>query len=102
MLFASKGFSITKAINGERAVKEFKEANPKPDIILMDHRMPIKNGLEASKEILQFDPTAKIIFISADRSIKNEAVALGALDFVEKPFDFSFLLNRINEILTIV
>ena len=43
------------ASNGEEAIKMFKSFSPeqKPDIILMDHRMPIKNGLETTKEILE-------------------------------------------------
>ena len=66
------GFNIVNtATNGEEAVNMYKSFSVKPDIILMDHRMPIKNGLEASKEILQIDKSSKIIFISADQTIKN-------------------------------
>ena len=67
MMFKGWGYEILgKANNGEEAVEMYKGFNDKPDIILMDHRMPIKTGIEASKEILQIDNKAKIIFASAD------------------------------------
>ena len=45
-------------------IKSFSEV-----ITLMNHRMPIKNGIETTKEILQIDNTSKFIFLSADQSI---------------------------------
>ncbi len=55
----------------------FKSFLKKPDIILMDHRMPKKNGIEASKEILKINGKTKIIFLSADSSIKEEVLSIG-------------------------
>ncbi len=86
------------ASNGEIAVDMFKSFNPKPEIILMDYRMPLKNGLEATIEILQIDPNTKIIFASADISVKEKAIALGAIEFLEKPFSIQTVLNIINKI----
>ena len=94
------GFNIVNtATNGEEAVNMYKSFSVKPDIILMDHRMPIKNGLEASKEILQIDKSSKIIFISADQTIKKSALALGALDFIVKPFTMKILIDSIKKAL---
>ena len=45
------GFHIIGiANNGEEAIAMFREFNDKPEIIIMDHRMPVKNGIEATKE----------------------------------------------------
>ena len=88
------------ANNGEEAIKMFKSFLEKPDIILMDHRMPIKNGLETTKEILEIDEKTKIIFVSADNSIKEEALTMGAAEFLKKPFGFRKLLNDIMKILS--
>ena len=94
------GFSIIDtATNGEEAVNIYKSFSEKPDIILMDHRMPIKNGKEASKEILQINKSAKIIFTSADQTIKESALALGAIAFVEKPFTMKNLIDNIQQAL---
>ncbi len=50
------GFNVIgMAKNGAEAVEMYKTFNKKPDIIIMDHRMPIKNGIEASREILQIN-----------------------------------------------
>ncbi|MHA2233612.1 MAG: response regulator [Candidatus Hodarchaeales archaeon] len=70
-----------------------------PDIILMDYRMPKKDGLLVSKEILAIDPKSTIIFISADTSVKSQALSMGAVAFLEKPFSFRELLTAINEVL---
>ena len=61
--------------------------------------MPIKNGIEATQEILQIDSTTKIIFASADKNIKEKALAIGACSFKDKPFDINYLLNNIKKAL---
>ncbi len=58
--------------------------------------MPKKNGIEATKEILQIDKNVKIIFISADDSIKEEVLSIGAFSFWDKPFMIESLINKIN------
>ena len=80
----------------------YKSFSDKPDVILMDHRMPIKNGLEASREILRMDGTPKIIFASADKSIREEALSLGVLSFKDKPFTLQRLFNNIQKALNII
>ncbi|MFW9881347.1 MAG: response regulator [Candidatus Thorarchaeota archaeon] len=89
------------ANNGEEAVNLFKSLLKKPDIILMDYRMPIKNGLEATKEILQMDNNINIIFTSADCSIKDAVLSLGAVGFQEKPFKIEKLIEIIQKTLRI-
>ena len=79
----------------------FKSFSPKPDIILMDHRMPIKNGLETTKAILEIDSKSKIIFVSADNSVKEIALTMGAREFLKKPFGFQTLLRDIVELLAV-
>ena len=92
-----KGFELAGIANdGEEAVSMFKSFSKKPEIILMDHRMPTKNGIEASKEILQINGDTKIIFLSADDSIKEEALSIGAFSFRNKPFTIKQLIDEIN------
>ncbi len=90
------GFDVIGvAKDGQEAVDIFKSIHDKPDVILMDHRMPNKNGIEATKEILDINSHTKIIFTSADNSIKNKAISIGALSFKEKPFGIERLKNNI-------
>lgn len=88
---------ISKAYNGEEAVEIFKKMSIKPDIILMDHRMPVKNGLETTEEILSINPDIKIIFVSADYTIKKKALEVGAIDFLEKPIDLNTLITMVEK-----
>ena len=92
---------IALAKNGQEAVNIFKELQNKPDIILMDHRMPIKNGLEATKEILKINNNSKIIFASADSSIKEEAISIGATSFKNKPFTLNKLIQNIEKVVNL-
>ena len=71
----------------------------KPDIIIMDHRMPVKDGIEATKEILQMNPKAKIIFASADNSVKEYAQMIGVISFKNKPFSNELLIKNIEKAL---
>jgi len=87
------------AENGDEAINMFKSFSDKPKVILMDHRMPEKTGIEATKEILQIDKRVKIIFLSADSSIKEEAYSIGAFSFKVKPFTLENLINKINNAL---
>lgn len=101
MMLEMEGFDVYSANNGEKAVNMFKSFSEKPNIILMDHRMPIKNGIDAAKEILAIDYTAKIIFASADTSIKNNALSIGAIKFIKKPFSLDYLIRSIKAILNL-
>lgn len=88
---------VAKAFNGEEALEIYKNLQNSPDIILLDHRMPSKDGLETTKEILSIDPHCKIIFISADYSVRDKALKVGAIDFLEKPIDFITLYRIIEK-----
>ena len=61
--------------------------------------MPIKSGIDATKEIISLGKNPKIIFASADRTVREEALSIGAVDFIEKPFDFKELVGKIKEVL---
>ncbi|MFX1375728.1 MAG: response regulator [Promethearchaeota archaeon] len=98
ILFNTIGFKVAGvARNGKEAVDMYKSFPNKPDVIIMDHRMPIMNGIEASKEILRFDKNAKIIFASADRTVQNEAASIGIISFKAKPFNIDKLINNIKK-----
>ena len=96
--FESKGVTVFSARNGEEAVRQFQEMKNKPDAIIMDHRMPGKDGIETTKEILRIDPTVPIIFSSADESVREKALEAGAVSFWAKPFPVGLLVNAMLDI----
>jgi two-component system chemotaxis response regulator CheY len=102
MILKTSGFNVIgKATNGDEAIQIFQRNSKILDVILMDHRMPIKNGIEATKKILQFNNKIKIIFTSADKTIKKQALLSGAISFLEKPFSFADLVKEIEKVLSI-
>jgi len=84
-------------VNGEEAISMFKSFSDKPNIILMDNQMPIKSGIETSKEILLIDKNIKIIFLGADINIKEVTLSIGAFSFWEKPFLIASLIDDIKK-----
>jgi two-component system chemotaxis response regulator CheY len=94
------GFSVMGiANNGDEAIGMFKNFNEKPDIIILDYRMPIKNGFDALKVILEIDNSSRIIFASADRTIKEKVYHQGAVGFLDKPFTHKKLVSTLNKCL---
>ncbi len=61
--------------------------------------MPIKNGIETTKEILQMNENVKVIFLSADKSVQKEALSIGVSNFLEKPFSLELLIKIIKDTL---
>jgi CheY-like chemotaxis protein len=92
------GHSIAgHAYDGTEAVEIFKTSIPKPDVILMDYRMPIMNGTIATREIEQIEHHSCILFISADDRVRTEALESGAHGFLEKPIRSSDLFAAIEK-----
>ena len=91
-----KGFNIMgMAKNGEEAVEMYHGFDRKPELIIMDHRMPGIGGLEAAQRMMQIDPEAKIIIVSADDNAVWEALKMGMFG-MKKPFNIADLLGAIE------
>ena len=78
---------IIEAENGEEAIQKYQKQ--KPHITLMDIQMPVKNGYEAAEEILQMNPKAIIIALTAGifTGEREKCLEIGMVDFVVKPLD---------------
>ena len=96
------GFNVVEVPNGEEAVKRAPEV--KPDLILMDVRMPKMTGFEACKALKQQENTKDIpvIFLSAkgQEAEISTGLDLGAEEYFLKPFAPDDLIKRVNKILT--
>ncbi|MFX1293409.1 MAG: response regulator [Promethearchaeota archaeon] len=99
-IFTRHGFNVIgTARNGVEAVELYKTFPKKPDIIIMDYHMPMKNGIEASREILRINSTSKIILVSSDTSVKELALSIGVTSFNVKPCKINLLINNLNKLL---
>ena len=90
---------IGEAGNGKEAVSKYIEL--KPDITTMDITMPVMNGLDALKQIVDYDKNAKVVMITAagQKTKMVDAVKYGASDFLAKPFDSDQIIDIINKVL---
>ena len=94
-----KYYEYDRAKTGEEAVEKMKNGNF--DMILMDIKMPVMDGLTATKEIRKFNPDIPIIALTAnafdsDRTLANEA---GCNDFLSKPVSSESCLKAIKKFL---
>lgn len=98
----SLGFEVSEAMNGKECIQKFQQAPV--DVIMMDLLMPVMDGYEASRKIQKIaQSTVKIIVVSAShpRLSESELKAKGMDAFIEKPLDFSELLNTLAKTLHI-
>ena len=95
----SHGYQMLSALDGEEGLKMAQE--DKPDLILLDKIMPKMDGLEVCQR-LKADPKTKdipIIIISASggKDLPERCLAVGADDFIIKPFEPEDLLSKIKK-----
>jgi two-component system chemotaxis response regulator CheY len=90
---------VGEAANGVEAVAKFREL--RPEVTTLDITMPEKDGLEALREILAHDPSARVVMCSAlgQESKVLEAIRSGAKDFVVKPFQAERVLAAVGKAL---
>lgn len=81
--------------SGSEVVEIFTRSSPRPDLVILDHRLDKMSGLEALKELLKIEPKAKILFASADDSVMEDVITSGAVDFIGKPFSMQELVEVI-------
>lgn len=87
------------AFNGEQAVCMVKE-HPEIDLVLMDIKLPVMNGIEATRQIKLIRPELPIIAQTA-YALNNErieAIESGCVDYISKPILIEVLLEKIDRI----
>lgn len=95
------GFEVAaEAENGAKGVAQYKALNP--DLVTMDITMPELDGISALKEIMAFDPGAKVVMVSAmgQEGMVRDAVLNGAKTFIVKPFKEEFIIETIKKVAT--
>ena len=96
----SRNFEVFLAENGEQAYEIYQ--SEKPDILVLDIMMPIKDGLTLAKEIRHENKHIPIIFLTAKSQTKDvlEGFEHGGNDYLKKPFSMEELIVRINSLLS--
>jgi CheY-like chemotaxis protein len=96
------GHRVIFARSGEEALRIYGETQPRPDLVLMDLNMPGMTGDQAFKELKAMDPQAPVVFVSGywDGALERELRSLGALGFVQKPYEAATLRDAIVQAMT--
>lgn len=92
------GLNVFTAKDGEEAVQKYKDI--KPDLTLMDIRMPKMDGYDAFFKIKQFDGSAKTILVTAynqDEKKYLKAREMGLLETISKPYSIETLEGIISK-----
>ncbi len=86
-----KGYEVSEAHDGDEAVAKY--TLERPDVVLLDIRMPGKDGVETLHELKELDPDASVIMVTAvhEEDIAKQAMAEGAFDYITKPIDREYL-----------
>lgn len=93
-----EGYRIILARNGKEALEKVLEIPP-PDLIVLDIRMPVMDGLEALGKIVGKERNIPVIIHSAYSSYKDDFMSWTADDFVVKSADLTQLKKKIRELL---
>jgi two-component system chemotaxis response regulator CheY len=94
------GYEVAgEAGDGFQGLNEYKRLLP--DLVTIDYMMPIMNGLEAAKAILEYDHKAKIIMCTSlgSRFKKEEAARIGIQAFIVKPVKKEMVLETVDKTL---
>jgi len=92
------GLHVETAVNGEEALQKVRDAEF--DLMLLDLKMPGVDGMEVLRSLSDVRPEIRIIIITAYGTVKNavEAIKLGAVDFIEKPFSPREIRELVNSV----
>ncbi len=93
------GLEVETAVDGEEGLTKYKNGNF--DLILLDQKLPKLDGLSVLRTIIEHDPDAQVVLITAFSSIDTaiQAIKLGAYDYVAKPFRPEELMIVVNQAL---
>jgi len=95
--FLLKGeYEVLCAESVDQGVAMMREENP--DLIIMDIRMPRKSGIEGLREIREYDKHVSVVMLTGYGALETaqEALRLGATDYLSKPFDTNEMLQAVK------
>ncbi len=100
MIFQRRQIPISfVAYDGPIALQRFREARPPPGVVIIDYRLPSMSGMELMREVRKIDPGVKIVVISADDSVRREALDNGAQSFLKKPVPLQVIVDTVKALM---
>ena len=98
-ILVDEGYQTFAALTGRSALTKVKKS--KPDLVLLDIKMPKMDGIEALNRIKKIDKHVVVVMITAYGALNTakDAMRLGAYDYVTKPFDMKLIKAVVKEAL---
>jgi CheY-like chemotaxis protein len=92
----SRGYEVVAAESGTQALALVGDA--KPHVVLLDVTMPEMDGMETLKRLAALKPGLPIIMVTAnaDVDVTSKLLAMGAADYIPKPFDLDYLGQAVS------
>jgi two-component system, chemotaxis family, chemotaxis protein CheY len=101
LLFKNRNIPLSfTALDGPEAFEKFEKANPRPGVVIIDHRLPSMSGIDLMRDVLALEPNAKIIFISGDHSVREESIEAGANVFLGKPTSIKVITDTVTRLMS--
>jgi len=100
-LILSNRYNLSFAKDGKQAISMLSDP-PNTDLLLLDIKMPEKNGFDTLKELRASGNNTPVIIITGYQSVETatEAVKLGAANYIIKPFETETVLDSIEKALS--
>ncbi|GJQ20384.1 MAG: hypothetical protein HBSIN02_07390 [Bacteroidia bacterium] len=100
-MLEGNGFSVLTARDGLEGINIYRRHRKRISIVLTDMGLPMKGGWEVLEEVLKINPKAKVICASGflDTAVRDEMIAAGAVEFIQKPYAYDSLISLMRRIL---
>ncbi|MCX6340127.1 MAG: response regulator [Candidatus Aureabacteria bacterium] len=98
-ILTDDGYDTSASLSSRSALARIKKK--KPDLVLLDIKMPGMDGIELLKRVKQRDKKIAVVMITAhaDVDTAREAMKLGAFDYITKPYDMDLIKAVVREAL---
>jgi DNA-binding response OmpR family regulator len=98
-LLRRKGYDVVLAADGQKGLESFRRE--RPDVVILDLKMPVMNGLAVLQELQRLRSTKPVIILTGAGTpeIERRVMALGVTDFVEKEFSLHGLGDALKRLL---
>jgi DNA-binding NtrC family response regulator len=101
LLFKRRNIPVSFfSMTGEEALEQFRNATPRPKVLIVDYRLPAMNGLAVMNEVLSMEPATSVIMISGDATVGQKCLDAGAKAFFQKPTSINEITLTVNNLLS--
>lgn len=99
-ILSEEGYKVLCSLNGEEGISKVKKDHP--DLVILDLKLPGKNGIEILREIRRFDKDLLVIVLTGYETVKSavEAMKLGAYDYLSKPVNIQKIKTTLQNALS--